>query len=207
MIDELFALASELSYFGIFLVLIALNATPLLVPPTWIILSSFYAFDPTLDPLTLAVVGATGATIGRFILKRISHLFRRFVGETQRDSLDTLGNYLGNKKFGYGIISFLFAISPLPSNMLFVTYGIMKVKDISLYVGFWLGRVISYYIMITVSEIVLTPLLELFEDRLVGILVADVIGVGTTILLISINWSLLITKRKLRFTRPKIWRL
>ena len=32
----------EYSYIGIFLLLIAVNAAPILMPPTWIILSSFY---------------------------------------------------------------------------------------------------------------------------------------------------------------------
>jgi len=54
----------EYSYIGIFFLLIAVNAAPILMPPTWIILSSFFALDASLDPLLLALVGATGATIG-----------------------------------------------------------------------------------------------------------------------------------------------
>ena len=41
----------------------------------------------------LAIVGGTGATIGRFFLKKISGLFRKFVGEEQQSNLDTIGNY------------------------------------------------------------------------------------------------------------------
>jgi len=59
----------EYSYIGIFFLLIAVNAAPILMPPTWIILSSFFALDASLDPFVLALVGATGATIGRFFLK------------------------------------------------------------------------------------------------------------------------------------------
>ena len=88
---DIFETFSELSYIGIFVVLIGINAAPLLMPPTWIVLSSFYALDPALDPIVLALVGATGATIGRFILKRISGLFRRFVGKEQKSNLDIIG--------------------------------------------------------------------------------------------------------------------
>ena len=52
----------EFSYLGIFFLLILVNAAPLLMPPTWIILASFYAIDSSFDPLILALVGATGAT-------------------------------------------------------------------------------------------------------------------------------------------------
>lgn len=197
---------SEFSYVGIFILLIGVNAAPLLMPPTWIILASFYALDSDLDPFFLALVGATGATIGRFILKQISRVFRKFVGREQKANLDAIGKFLNRKKFGYAIASFIFAATPLPSNMLFVAYGMMRAKSIALYIGFWFGRVISYYIMITISEIVLIPFLDLFEDRYVGILVADGVGIASVILFASINWRLLLTERKLKFVRPKLWR-
>jgi len=203
---DIFETLSELSYIGIFLLLIGVNAAPILMPPSWIILASFYALDPQLDPIILAIVGATGATIGRFILKQISGIFRKFIGKEQKSNIDVIGNYLNRKRFGYPIASFLFAATPLPSSMLFVAYGLMKAKSIGLYIGFWLGRLISYYIMISISEIVLTPFLDLFENRITGILIADGIGIGVVILFMSINWTLLLTERKFKLVKPKLWR-
>lgn len=203
---DLFEIVTQWSYFGIFLLLVGINAAPLLMPPTWIVLASFFALDQSLDPILLAVVGATGATIGRFFLKRVSGFFRRFVGSEQKTNLDIIGNFLNQSRFGYLLASFLFAATPLPSNMLFVAYGMMKAKSIGLYIGFWLGRVVSYYIMIKISPIVLTPFLQLFEDKYVGILLADGIGIGVVVFFTCINWGLLITKRKFKLVRPKIWR-
>jgi membrane protein YqaA with SNARE-associated domain len=204
---DFFEILGELSYLGIFLIMIAVNAAPLLMPPSWIILSSFYAVDPSLNPIVLALVGATGATIGRFILKRISHLFRRFVGESQKSNLDIIGNFLNRRKYGYALTSFLFAATPLPSNMLFVAYGLMRAKSIGLYIGFWIGRVIAYYIMISISHVVLVPFIQLFEDRFVGILIADAIGIGVVIFFTFIDWGLLLTQRKFKLNKPNFWRL
>ena len=204
---DIFETIIEYSYIGIFFLLIAVNAAPILMPPTWIILSSFFALDASLDPFLLAIVGATGATIGRFFLKYISGFFRRFVGKEQESNLDAIGNFLNKKKFGYTLTSFLFAATPLPSNMLFVAYGMMRAKSIGLYIGFWCGRLLSYYIMITISEAVLSPLLQLFEDRITGIIVADIIGIGAVIFFTCINWQALLFQRKLRFVRPRLWRL
>ena len=197
----------EYSYIGIFLLLIAVNAAPILMPPTWIILSSFYALDSSLDPVVLALVGATGATIGRLFLKRISGFFRRFVGKEQESNLDAIGNFLNKKKFGYTLTSFLFAATPLPSNMLFVAYGMMRAKSIGLYIGFWIGRLVSYYIMITISEAVLTPFLQLFEDKIIGIIMADIVGIGSVVFFTCINWKILLIERKLKFVKPKLWRI
>ncbi|HJJ24269.1 MAG: hypothetical protein O3B79_04675 [Crenarchaeota archaeon] len=204
---EFFELLGEFSYFGIFFVLIGINTIPILVPPTWIILTSFYLLDPTLNIVLLAIVGGTGSTIGRFFLKKISGLFRKFVGEEQQSNLDTIGNYLNKKKYGYLVASFLFGATPLPSNILFITYGLMRAKSIGIYIGFWIGRTISYIIMIYFGNAVLRPFLEIFEDRLVGILLIDVAGIGTIILFACINWTVLLTQRKIKFVKPKIWRL
>ncbi|MEX0861162.1 hypothetical protein [Nitrosopumilus sp.] len=204
---DIFEIFGEFSYFGIFLVLIGVNASPILMPPSWIILTSFHLLDPSLNVVVLAMVGATGATIGRFTLKKISSLFRKFIGDEQKSNLDIIGDYLNRKKYGYIIASFLFGATPLPSNMLFIAYGLMRAKSIGIYVGFWFGRTISYVIMIYFGNAVLTPFLEIFEDRLTGILLIDGIGIGVIIIFASINWTVLITQRKIKFVKPKIWRL
>lgn len=180
--------------------------SPILMPPSWIVLTSFYLLDPTLNIIFLAMVGATGATIGRYFLKKISGLFRKFVGDEQKSNLDIIGNYLNQKKYGYVIASFLFAATPLPSNVLFITYGLMRAKSIGIYVGFWFGRVISYIIMIYFGNAVLRPFLEMFEDRLTGILLIDGVGIGMIIIFASVNWTVLITEKKIKFVKPKIWR-
>ena len=203
---DIFEIFGEFSYFGIFLVLIGINAAPILMPPSWIILTSFYLLDPTLNVVLLAMIGATGATIGRFLLKKISGLFRKFVSEEPKSNLDTIGNYLNGKKYGYVVASFLFGATPLPSNMLFIAYGLMRAKSVGIYVGFWFGRTISYIIMIYFGNAVLKPFLEIFEDRLTGILLIDGAGIALIILFASINWTMLITQRKLKFVKPKIWR-
>ncbi len=114
---DILEIFGEYSYLGIFLVILGVNMSPILMPPSWIVLTSFYLLDPNLNILLLAVVGATGATIGRYFLKRISGIFRKFVGTEQKSNLDVIGKYLNDKKYGYLIASFLFGATPLPSNI------------------------------------------------------------------------------------------
>lgn len=177
------------------------------MPPTWLILVSFYALDETLNLVLLAVAGATGATAGRFVLLCTSGFFRKFMSEERKSSFAGIANYLKSKKFGYFIISFLFAATPLPSNMLFIGYGLMRVKSVQIYLGFWLGRAISYYVMISISKVVLIPLTKLFEDRLLGIVFVDVVSVIMLVFFACVNWNMLITQRKVQFVKPKFWKL
>ncbi len=204
---DIFEIFGELSYFGIFLVLVGVNASPILMPPSWVVLTSFYLLDPSLNVVVLAMVGATGATIGRFFLKKISGSFRKFVSEEQKSNLNIVGDYLNKKKYGYAVASFLFGATPLPSNFLFISYGLMRAKSIGIYVGFWLGRTVSYVVMINFGNAALRPFLEIFEDQLTGILLIDAAGIGILVFFASVNWTQLITQRKLGFVKPKVWRL
>ena len=197
---------AKLSYLGIFLLLIGINASPILMPPSWIVLASFYTVNPELNILGLALVGATGSLIGRVILMYISRLFRKFMGPERKSSLEGLEQFIKKRRYGFFSLSFLFSISPLPSNMLFMAYGIMKAKCIGIFLGFWSGRVIAYYVMISISNVTVKPFIELFHNSIVGILVTDVGSIVMIVLFASVNWTKLITTRKLEFVKPKLWR-
>jgi hypothetical protein len=203
---DIFSLFYQLWYFGIFLLMFVLNTAPILMPPTWIVLVSFYALDPTLDPLVLSVVGASGATLGRFALLHASSYFRRFLSVERKSSLDKIGAFLQAKKFGYLAASFLFAATPLPDNMLFITYGLMRAKSLQIYCGYWFGRLVAYYVMLSVSTTVLTPFLKMFEERYVGVLLIDVASIVALVFFASINWHALIFEKRIRFVRPRFWR-
>ena len=187
--------------------LFLVNVPPILMPPTWLILASFYLLDDSLNPFELALVGGCGATAGRFVLLRSSMFFKKYVRGERKTSLDKVTEYLSTKKFGYLLITFLFSISPLPSNVLFVGYGLMGAKNLQIYIGFWAGRVLAYFAMISISKVVLMPFTDLFEDRLSGIIIIDVLSIGSLVFFTSIKWDVLLKEKKLRFVRPKLWRI
>jgi membrane protein DedA with SNARE-associated domain len=194
----------KLSYFGIFLILTGINSIPILMPPSWIVLSTFHVTEPKLNILALAIIGAAGSLLGRIILMQISTHFRVFFSKERISSLDYLHALFKGKRYGYFLASFLYSLSPLPSNVMFITYGIMKARSVGILAGFWIGRVVSYYIMISTSNIILKPFMELFSSHLTGILVTNAVGMLSVVVFTSINWLKLITVRKLELIKPKL---
>ena len=202
---DIFEIFGTFSYLGPLIVLFLMNLSPILMPPNWLILSSFYALDDSMNLIILVVVGATASTAGRFVLKQLVSKFKNHSNDSH-SNLTVIGDYLNKKKYGYVISSFVFAVTPLPDNILFVAYGLIKAKSIGMYVGFWVGKFLAFYVMLTISPAVLVPFTRIFEDRLIGILLADCLGVIAIIVFAAIDWNILLNEKKLRFIKPRLWR-
>ncbi len=202
---DIFEIFDGFSYLGPLIVLFLVNISPILMPPNWLILSSFYALDDSMNIAVLAIVGATASTAGRFVLKQLVSKFKNH-SNNNTSNLTVIGDYLNKKKYGYVISSFVFAVTPLPDNILFVAYGLIKAKSIGMYVGFWFGKLLAFYVMLTISPVILIPFTRLFEDRLVGILLADGLGIMAIIIFAAIDWNILLNKKKLRLVKPRLWR-
>ena len=202
---DIFEIFDGFSYLGPLIVLFLVNISPILMPPNWLILSSFYALDDSMNIDVLAIVGATASTAGRFVLKQLVSKFKNH-SNNNTSNLTVIGDYLNKKKYGYVISSFVFAVTPLPDNILFVAYGLIKAKNIGMYVGFWFGKLLAFYVMLTISPAILVPFTRLFEDRLVGILLADGLGIMAIIIFAAIDWNILLNKKKLRLVKPRLWR-
>ncbi|HEY4680182.1 MAG TPA: hypothetical protein VIH04_02830 [Nitrosarchaeum sp.] len=202
---DIFEIFGTFSYLGPLIVLFLMNLSPILMPPNWLILSSFYALDDSMNIAVLAVVGATASTSGRFVLKQLVSKFKNY-SHDNKSNLTVIGDYLNKKKYGYVISSFVFAVTPLPDNILFVAYGLIKAKSVGMYIGFWFGKLLAFYVMLTISPTVLIPFTKLFEDRLVGILLADGLGIVAIIVFAAIDWNILLNEKKLRLVKPRLWR-
>jgi hypothetical protein len=130
----------------LFVIVFLLNLIPAFAPPTWMVFSYLGFNNPTSNVGLLAVIGAGAATLGRLTLAKLAHLVirRRFLGDATKQNIDSIREGLeGKRKLTFSVFLF-YAFSPLPSNYLFIAYGLttMKLKIIAL--PFFLGRSVSY---------------------------------------------------------------
>jgi uncharacterized membrane protein YdjX (TVP38/TMEM64 family) len=191
-------------YLWVLLIIFGVSAAPVLTPPTWMIITSAYALsDNSLDPLLLSAVGATAATLGRMLLLKYSSIGRKKLNEKRKSSLERLQKYLKKTRYGYFFGTFAFALTPLPSNMLFVSYGLMNARSLGIISGFWMGRFVVYLLMIYVSGFVFQPISQILGDNLVAVIITDIAGVGMTVGILLIDWDRVISEHKIGLIRPK----
>jgi hypothetical protein len=135
-----------LSTITLFVVVYLLNLIPAFAPPTWMVFSYLGFTDPGSNVGVLAVVGAGAATLGRITLASLAHVVirKRFLSDATKRNVDSIREGLeGRRKLTFSVFLF-YAFSPLPSNYLFIAYGLttMELKLIAL--PFFLGRSVSY---------------------------------------------------------------
>jgi membrane protein YqaA with SNARE-associated domain len=140
----------------LFAVVFVLNILPAFAPPTWTTMSFIGLAIPNVDFALLAVVAAIAATSGRIVLAKLSRALvrQRFLSaETQRN-VDTIKLGIESRPaVAFG--TFLgYALSPLPSNYLFIAYGLTTLPVGFLAAPFFVGRLVSYAFWITTASTV-----------------------------------------------------
>jgi membrane protein DedA with SNARE-associated domain len=132
-----------LLFVGVFL----LNLIPAFAPPTWMVFS-FIGFRSahSSNVALLAVVGAMAATLGRLTLAKLARVIirRKFLSEETKQNIDSIRKGLeGKRRLTFSVFLF-YAFTPLPSNYLFLAYGLTTMDLWLIGVPFFLGRSISY---------------------------------------------------------------
>ncbi len=201
--DFLITLFSEYTYLFVFFFIFILSIIPILTPPTWIVVVSAYSLNDQLNPFLLSGIGATAAVTGRLILLQLSTIGRKAINDHRKSSLEKLRKYLEKTKYGYLIGTLLFALLPLPSSMLFISYGLMNAKSVGIVVGFWIGRFVAYIIMINLFKYFVDYFKKILNSDIQSLLIIDIIGIIMTLFILLIDWNILFSEHKLVFIKPK----
>jgi membrane protein YqaA with SNARE-associated domain len=130
----------------LFGLIFGLNLIPVFAPPTWMALA-FIGFEfPDTNAVLLALVAAVAATLGRLTLARLSHwlLREKLLSEVHRANIDIIKEHIEKRTtLTFGVFLF-YAFSPLPSNFLFIAYGLTGLPLLRIALPFFIGRAVSY---------------------------------------------------------------
>ncbi len=189
-----------------FLFVFAFNLAPAFTPPTWMVLS-YIAVVHHPARLPLAVVGAVAATCGRMMLARCSTWLGRhhLLGARTIENVDVVADELRrHQRMTAGAMLF-YAFGPLPSNQVFISYGLLGLPLRTVALPFLLGRFVSYSFWIfTASEISQRVAVQSLKTRqffggyFVG---GQVLTLAMVYLFTKIDWRALIAERKLKWSR------
>jgi membrane protein YqaA with SNARE-associated domain len=143
------------------------NIIPLFMPPTWLLLS-FFRVHYGLPVWLLAPGGALCSTAGRCILALGSrHLGARVLPEKERKNITDLGEFIRHKKLSFVGVLF-YAFGPIPSSHLFIAAGLARLNLKVVAAAFFLGRLVSYTVLVAGAGAVGDQLIPLFKKQFGG---------------------------------------
>ena len=191
----------------LFVVVLLINLMPAFAPPTWMAMSWIGFNVPEGSPLVFALVAASAATLGRLILATFARtLVRgRLMRDADRQNIDVVRLWLKKHKTMTVTTFFLYSLSPLPSNYLFIAYGLSGLPLRVVGAAFFLGRTASYAIWAHLGRFVsahIDPEAQFQGGYFSAYFVAtQLVLLGLVYILMKLDWKMLIEKRKLMWRR------
>ncbi|HEY3327659.1 MAG TPA: hypothetical protein VGK14_10900 [Novimethylophilus sp.] len=130
----------------VFAAIYGLNTIPAFAPPTWMVLSLVGFNHPQFNPLLLALTAAFAATLGRITLAKLSQFIIRnkLLKARTKENIDVLKEALEHRKNQTVGALLIYSFTPLPSNYLFIAYGLTTLPIRLIAMPFFIGRMVSY---------------------------------------------------------------
>jgi hypothetical protein len=186
----------------LFLVVFLLNVIPAFAPPTWMVFSFLGFRLPTHMDWSFALAGAVAAAMGRSLLGKLSRTIIRnhWLSEAAKQSINSLKLELDQRpNLTFGLFLF-YAFTPLPSNYLFIAYGLTTMPMVRLVAPFLVGRFVSYYFW-TMSAAAISRKLELEETDAMAyfgvyFVLTQLALMALVYVFMRVDWQVLVQKRK-----------
>jgi hypothetical protein len=150
-----------------FVLAFVINLVPAFMPSTWMVLAFFYIrYDVPLLPLTIG--GALMSGLGRLALAKGSAAFRRRFMPGNDPDLQALAGYLDAHRNVAAPATFLYTLTPFPTNNLFIAAGMVGVNMAWVMAGFWAGRILADTFWVWTTNRAFHSLSALFEGPFGG---------------------------------------
>ena len=192
--EWLYNFAVQYGYLGIFLISL-LGATSIFVPiPYTVVIFILGGLQDIVgnwvfEPLWIAVAAGAGAAIGEFSGYLLGVGGRKVIGDKYKKKMDFLTKLF--KKYG-PIAIFIFALTPLPDDLLFIPLGVMRYSLLRAFIPAILGKFFSNLIIAYSGRLSLEIVKSLFglEGEGTSLLVGTIIGIVLLVIVFIIMFKL-----------------
>jgi membrane protein YqaA with SNARE-associated domain len=177
--DWLYTFATQYGYLGIFLISL-IGAMSIFVPipyPVVIFILGGYKEGSVwvFDPLLIAAAAGIGSAIGEFSGYLLGAGGRKIISDKYKKRMNFITRLF--KKYG-SVAIFVFALTPLPDDLLFIPLGVMRYNLLRAFIPAVLGKFFSNLIIAYSGRLSLQIIGELFgvEGEGTSLLIGTIIG-------------------------------
>ena len=189
LLDWMEQFAHQFGYLGVFVISFIGSVSVIFPVPYTIVI---YLLGAVLDPFFVAVSGGLGSALGEFSGYVLGYYGRTIVSEERRKKM----NYMVKVFDRYGPASiFLFALTPLPDDLLFIPLGVMRYPFLKAFIPALLGKTLMTFILAYSGQ----QSFELIEvifggSGLLGTVITVALLILIIVAMIKIDWEKLFEK-------------
>jgi len=183
--------AFQYGYLGIFLISL-LGAASIFVPIPSSAIIFIMGGSSTLEPLWIAVAAGLGAVVGEFSGYLIGMSGRRIISDKYKRKMEILTKLF--KRYG-SIIIFLFALTPLPDDLLFIPLGVMRFGIVRTFLPALLGKFLSNLLIAYAGQFSIQIIRDIFGVESEGIallimtIIAAVLLAIVFVIMFKVDWE------------------
>ncbi len=185
----------QFSYLGVFLLsLIGAMSIIVPIPYTYVILT--LGTRPEIDPLLLTIAGGLGSAIGELSGYVLGYYGRSKISEKQQRKMKFMMRIFNR----YGSITiFLFALTPLPDDLLFIPLGILRYNFVRAFVPSFLGKMLMCGILSFGGRLYYDVLVALFggatwETELIISIITAIALISIIVVMFKVDWEKIFEK-------------
>ncbi|UCG44605.1 MAG: VTT domain-containing protein [Candidatus Bathyarchaeota archaeon] len=185
----MYSFAGQYGYLGVFLISVVGTAS-IVVPIPYALF--IYGLATVLDPFLLAVAGGLGSAVGELSGYLFGYYGHRMISKERRRRMEFMIRFLDH----YGPIAvFLFALTPLPDDILFIPLGMMRFSFLKVFIPCVLGKTSMCFIVAYSGRYSVEFIRNLFGDGgwLTGIITALLL-VTIIVAMLKIDWEKIFEK-------------
>ncbi len=182
-------IAMQYGYLGIF-VASFIGAMSIIIPIPYTVL--IFLMGKILNPILVAFSAGAGAALGEFFGYLMGYYGRAVISEERKKKVD----YVLKVFSRYGALAiFIFALTPLPDDLLFIPLGIMRYSFIKAFIPCLLGKIVMSLILAYGGAMSIGFIEDLFggeEGSVWMMIISAILLFAVIVIMLKVDWEKLL---------------
>jgi membrane protein YqaA with SNARE-associated domain len=189
LLDWMEQFAYQFGYLGVFIISFIGSVSVIFPMPYTIVI---YLIGAVLDPFLVALSGGLGSAFGEFSGYALGYYGRTVINAERRRKM----NYMVKVFDRYGPVAiFLFALTPLPDDLLFIPLGVMRYAFWKAFIPALFGKMLMTFILAYSGQKSITLIKTLFAGSgLLGTVVIAALLIIIIVAMMKIDWEQIFEK-------------
>jgi len=181
------SLALQYGYLGIF-ALSFLGAASIIFPIPYTLVIFYLGSLRIFDPFLIAISGGAGSALGEFFGYFLGYYGRVVLSKERQRKID----YVVKVFSRYGALAiFLFALTPLPDDLLFIPLGIMRYSFVKAFIPSLAGKILMCLILAYGGHLSVNIIKNFMGEKgsYVSIIASTVLLIVVLIIILKVDWE------------------